>query len=103
MTPPQSPPTNTQFNTDVYAHHIAELDLTEAQKDDRVRAVANIISAWINIGFGVGSGQLPCGEGDILGTLITESAHDLLQLDCSQHAIAIAPEFTLRCAELEES
>lgn len=103
MTPPQSPPTNTPFNTDAYAHHIAELDLTDAQKEDLIKIMANIIRAWIDCGFGIGSGQLPCGEADILGTLITESAHYLLQSDHSQHAIAIAPEFTLRCAELEES
>lgn len=79
MKPPTPPPKPTfQFDPEKYAHHVAEMDLTDEQRDQVIQVVANIMRAIVGLGFGISPTQTPCGEDDILGDLIPKVMPDLI-------------------------
>ena len=98
-----SPPPTLTFDPETYAHHLAALDLTAEQSDEMIRVIANIMLAFVDLGFGISSTQTPCGEDDILGELIPQALPDLLNSSHSDIEERHAPEAPSLSAEREES
>lgn len=78
------PPTLT-FDPEEYAHHVDALDLTPEQRTELITTIANIMIAFVDLGFGISPSQSACGEDDILGNLIPEAATDLLDYENTTH------------------
>ena len=100
MKPPA--PTLT-FDPETYAHHIDGLDLTEDQRDELILAIANIMIAYVDLGFGVSPAQTPCGQDGFWGGLIPKTAPDLLYCGHSETPVKAAPSDDFPSAEREES
>ena len=103
MHPPPHNKPSVSFDPETYAHHIAELDLTPDQRDELILAIANIMIAFVDLGFGIAPGQTACGQLDVLSDLLPEAAPDLLYCEHikTHEKQAIAKIFA--DAELEES
>lgn len=50
------------FDPDEYRHHIEEFQLTEAQQDELLKTLWEIMSTMVNIGWGVDNVQLMLPE-----------------------------------------
>ncbi|MEL6245008.1 MAG: hypothetical protein AAFQ85_06630 [Pseudomonadota bacterium] len=104
MNPPAPPSKPTvEFDPEKYAHHVADLELTPAQRDELIRVIANIMLAFVDLGFGVSPAQTACGQDDILGSLIPEIGPDLLSYDDTTIPETQALSDQFASAELEES
>lgn len=65
-----------------YARYLTEYDLTGDQQRDLIDALANIIMAFIDLGFGVAPGQIEaetsCEKDNLLADFMRESPGNLL-------------------------
>ncbi|MDJ0922854.1 MAG: hypothetical protein QNI84_17130 [Henriciella sp.] len=101
-----NPPPRTsilEFDPETYAHHVADLDLTPEQQDELISAIANIMLAFVDLGFGISPTQTPCGQDGILGDLIPETLPDLLYCEPTETAVTAALSDDFASAEREES
>jgi len=92
-----------EFDPKIYAHHVASLDLSDKERDALIRAVANIMLAFVDLGFGIGPSQTACGQDGVLSDLIPKAAPDLLYCEHSKPAETLAATGRIACAEQEES
>ena len=99
------PPNQKQFGFDPeeYAHYVADLNLTPEQQDELIRAIANIMLAMVDLGFGISPTQVPCGEDGDFSDLIPKIVSDLINCEHGATEGKCALVGTIDSAELEES
>ena len=64
------------FDWAIYAHHLRESDLTEAQKGQLIETLWTIATLFVDYGFGLHPVQQACGEDADLAALIAEDVID---------------------------
>ena len=74
------------YTREKYAHHVAGLDLTKEQSDELISAIANIMMAFVDMGFGIGPSQTPCGQVKSFNDLLPKILPDLLNCENSNTA-----------------
>ena len=81
------------FDPSEFAHHLAEMNLTPEQQDELIRVTANIMRAFVDMGFGISPVQtaLPpdnCAEPEFPFENLTLTEEDLLYLSTPDNAYA---------------
>lgn len=63
------PPTNTaaivEFDPQDFVHHLEGLELSDEQADELIRALAEIMLAFVDLGFGIAPSQKSCGQQEL--------------------------------------
>lgn len=53
------------FDPSEFAHHLEGLELTDDQAEELIRALAEIMLAFVDLGFGIAPSQKSCGQREI--------------------------------------
>ncbi|NQY41449.1 MAG: hypothetical protein HRT80_15295 [Henriciella sp.] len=54
-----------EFDPNDFVHHLEGLELSDDQADELIRALAEIMLAFVDLGFGIAPSQKSCGQQDL--------------------------------------
>lgn len=79
-----------EFNPQDYAHYLSSMDLTPEQQDELIRVTANIMMAFVDMGFGISPNQCAidpetCAQEDDLSRIFPLDEEDMLYLGDPEH------------------
>ena len=68
-----------------YEKYLSDYEISEAQKRELIAALATIMMGFVDLGFGIAPGQIPCGEGENGREFSSENPGNPVYLDQLPH------------------